>query len=95
MEAEMVRVKNKTLVLVKKLGAGEVKLGVGAKGLEGMVGWFVFLEVSGFGLVTRNEEEQMGMELTGIFICVSVGIQCWFALQLDNHLGIVNSCLLL
>jgi hypothetical protein len=49
MEAEMVRVKNKTLVLVKKLGPGELKLGVGAKGLEGMVGWLVC--VSGFGVV--------------------------------------------
>lgn len=56
MEAEMVRVKNKTLVLVKKLGAGEVKLGVGAKGLEGMVGWFVFLGVWRLvGLVWQQE----------------------------------------
>ena len=72
MEAEMVRVKNKTLVLVKKLGAGEVKLGVGAKGLEGMVGWFVFLEVSGFGLVTSNEEEQTGHGIErDLHLCIS------------------------
>lgn len=56
-----------------------------------MICVFGFLEVSGFGLVTRIEEEEMGMELKGIFICVSVGIQCGFALQLDNHMGIVNS----
>lgn len=48
-EAEIVRAKNKTLVLVKKLGG--VKIGrsglEGGNGLEGMV-WFLSLWVLGF-----------------------------------------------
>lgn len=43
-EAEIVRTKNKTLVFVKKLGGlGVGEFGYGGKGLEGMVGWFLFL----------------------------------------------------
>lgn len=48
----MVRAKNKTLVLVKKLCPG------GAKGLEGMVRLLVFLGLAGLRVWSQRIEEE-------------------------------------
>lgn len=59
-EAEIVRIKNKTLVLVKKLDGLEIgELRFGGKGLEGMLKLVLFLScVLGFvGLASQSAEK--------------------------------------